>query len=43
MPVEIDPPSPMPTPPLRRHPSPMPQLNNAHAVALIAPFPSVFD
>ena len=26
-PLEIDPPSPMPTPPLRRRPSPTPQLN----------------
>ncbi len=43
MPLEIEPPSPMPNPPLRRSPHPIPQLSNASAVASIAPFPSVFD
>ena len=32
MPLEIEPPSPMPTPPLRRRPSPMPQLSKCHAM-----------
>jgi hypothetical protein len=42
-PLELEPPEPMQPPPLRRSPFPMPQISSASAVALTAPFPSVFD
>ncbi|MBE3115852.1 hypothetical protein IMZ68_01475 [Candidatus Bathyarchaeota archaeon] len=42
-PLELEPPSPMQPPPLRRSPFPMPQISIASAVASTAPFPAVFD
>ncbi|MGD0645607.1 MAG: hypothetical protein ABSA75_11945 [Candidatus Bathyarchaeia archaeon] len=43
IPLELEPPTPMRPPPLRRSPYPTPQISNASAVASMAPFPSVFD
>ena len=43
IPLEIEPPSPMPCTATSALTPPMPQLSNANAVASIAPFPSVFD
>jgi hypothetical protein len=42
-PLELEPPTPMRPPPLRRSPYPNPQLRSEYAVAKIAPFPEVFD
>jgi len=42
-PLEIEHPEPMPSPPLRRKPFPMPQFPTADAVASTAAFASVFD
>jgi len=43
IPLDIEPPSPMQPPPLRRKPFIIPQFSNASAVASTAPFSSVFD
>jgi hypothetical protein len=43
IPLELEPPSPMQPPPLRRKPFIIPQFGNASAVASTVPFPSVFD
>jgi hypothetical protein len=43
IPLEIDPPEPMPSPPLRRKPFPMPQFSTIEAFASVTPFPSIFD
>jgi hypothetical protein len=43
IPLELEPPTPMHPPPLRRSPYPMPQLSNASAVASTAPIPLICD
>jgi len=43
IPLELEPPTPMHPPPLRRSPYPIPQLGNASATASTAPIPTVFD
>jgi hypothetical protein len=43
IPLEIEPPQPMPSPPLRRHPYPMPQFSMTNQVASTSSFLPIFD